>query len=123
MTLLLVMLGGGVGAPLRYVMDLVVQRWHGGRLPWGTFTVNVTGSLMLGLVLGFGATGAVSAEVLALAGTGLCGALTTYSTFSFETVRLLEEGALGAAVGNVLLSLVGGLAAGGLGWVLAQGVG
>jgi CrcB protein len=122
MTLVLVMLGGAVGAPLRYVIDLAVQRWHAGRLPWGTFAVNVIGSLVLGVVLGAAASGALSAEVLALVGTGLCGALTTYSTFSFETVRLLEEGALGAATGNVLFSLVGGLAAGGLGWLVAQAV-
>ena len=101
---------------------VAVQRWYGGRFPWGTLAVNVLGSLLLGLVLGAGASGAASAEVLTLVGTGFCGALTTYSTFSFETVRLVEEGAFAAAVGNVLLSLGCGLGAGALGWMLGQGV-
>ena len=114
-------IGGAVGAPLRYVADLAVRRWHGGRFPWGTLAVNVLGSLLLGLVLGLAASGAASAEVLTLVGTGFCGALTTYSTFSFETVRLLEDGAFAAAVGNVLLSILGGLGAGVLGWLLGQG--
>lgn len=122
MTLVLVMLGGAVGAPLRYVIDLAVQRWHGGRFPWGTFTVNVLGSLALGVVLGLAASGSLSAESLALLGTGLCGALTTYSTFSYETVRLVEEGAWVGAAGNVLLSLAGAVAAGALGWLVVQAV-
>lgn len=122
MTFVLVMVGGAAGAPLRYVTDLAVQRWHGGRFPWGTLAVNVLGSLLLGILLGLAAAGAVSPEVLALFGAGLCGALTTYSTFGFETVRLVEEGALAAALGNVTLSLVVGVAAGGLGWALALAV-
>lgn len=122
MTLLLVMLGGAVGAPLRYVTDLAVQRLHGGRFPWGTLVVNVIGSLMLGVVLGLSTGGAASPEAVALVATGLCGALTTYSTFGFETVRLIEDGAWGAAVGNVLLSLAGGLGAGALGWWIGQTV-
>ncbi|MDV3221817.1 fluoride efflux transporter CrcB [Intrasporangium sp.] len=122
MTLVLVMVGGAVGAPLRYVIDLAVQRWHGGRFPWGTFTVNVLGSLVLGAVLGLAASGSVPAETMALVGTGLCGALTTYSTFTFETVRLVEEGAWAAAASNVLLSLTGAVAAGALGWLVVQAV-
>ena len=128
MTLVLVLIGGAVGAPLRYVTDLAVQRWHGGWFPWGTLVVNVCGSLLLGILLGAAASGpsgaadAASAGVLALVATGFCGALTTYSTFSFETVRLIEDGAITAALGNVLLSLGCGLGAGTLGWVLAQAV-
>ena len=56
-TLVLVLIGGAVGAPLRYVMDLAVQRWHGGRFPWGTLVVNVCGSLLLGVLLGAAASG------------------------------------------------------------------
>ncbi|HEY9493523.1 MAG TPA: fluoride efflux transporter CrcB [Intrasporangium sp.] len=128
MTLVLVLIGGAVGAPLRYVTDLAVQRWHGGRFPWGTLVVNVCGSLLLGILLGAAASGpsgaadAASAGVLALVATGFCGALTTYSTFSFETVRLIEDGAFAAALGNVLLSLGCGLGTGALGWALAQAV-
>ena len=61
------------GALLRYVADLAVQRWHGGRFPWGTLAVNVLGSLLLGVVLGMAASGSASAEVLTLVGTGFCG--------------------------------------------------
>lgn len=125
MTLVLVLIGGAVGAPLRYVMDLAVQRWHGGRFPWGTLVVNVCGSLLLGILLGAAASrtsDVASTGVLALVATGFCGALTTYSTFSFETVRLIEDGAITAALGNVLLSLGCGLGAGALGWALAQAV-
>jgi fluoride exporter len=115
-TVLLVLLGGAVGAPARYLADLAVQRRHGGRFPWGTLTVNVGGCLVLG-----GTAGAVSAAggpawVLTLAGTGFCGALTTFSTFGFETVRLLQERSARAALGNVTLSVAAGLAACALGW-------
>ena len=123
MTLALVVIGGAMGAPLRYVTDLAVQRWHGGRFPWGTLAVNVVGCLLLGMVLGLAASGAASAEVLSLVGTGFCGALTTYSTFSFETVRLVEDGAFAAVLGNVLLSLGGGLGAGVLGWTIGWIIG
>ena len=63
----------------------------------GTFTVNIIGSLVLGLVLGAVSSGGVPASVVAFVGTGICGALTTFSTFGFETVRLLEEGSILAA--------------------------
>lgn len=111
MTLLLVMLGAAVGAPLRYLTDRAVQARHDTLFPWGTLTVNVVGSLVLGAL-----TGAVGARVaphwlLPLAGTGLCGGLTTYSTFSYESLRLAEEDALLFAGLNLAASLVAGLGA------------
>ncbi|TDD67084.1 fluoride efflux transporter CrcB [Jiangella aurantiaca] len=117
MTVLLVAAGAAVGAPLRYVVD----RWVGIRLgagfPWGTLVVNVVGSFVLGLVLG---SPSVGAEATALIGTGFCGALTTYSTFSYETLRLLEDGAWSRGVANVLVSVAAGLGAAALGWTLAS---
>jgi len=117
MTPLLVVLGAAVGAPLRYLTDRLVQSRLGTRFPWGTFTVNVAGSFVLGLVLGAGASPAVTA----LVGTGFCGALTTYSTFGWETVQLASRGdrllAVLNAAGSVLAALVAaglGLAAGAL---------
>jgi CrcB protein len=107
---LLVVVGGAVGAPLRYVTDLVVQSVHDTVFPWGTFTVNVAGSLVLGGVGGAVAAGA-PAWLLTLIGTGLCGALTTFSTFGFETVRLIEDGAVLEAAVNSLTSLLVGLVA------------
>jgi CrcB protein len=103
---LLVLAGAAVGAPLRYLTDRAVQRRHDSVFPWGTFTVNVAGSFVLGLL-----TGVSSAHTWLLLGTGLCGALTTYSTFSYETLRLYESGARGYAAANVAGSLAAGLGA------------
>lgn len=119
MTLVLVVLGGALGAPLRYLTDLVVQSRHDSVYPWGTFTVNVVGSALLGLVAGGVAMAGTPSWVLALVGTGFCGALTTFSTFGFETVRLIEDGSLFEAFLNATLSLVVGLVAASAGWALA----
>jgi CrcB protein len=121
-TALLVVLGGLVGAPARYLTDLAVQSRHASRLPWGTLTVNVVGSLVLGVAAGLSATGHVPLWVLTLVGTGFCGALTTFSTFSFETFRLLDERLWLTAVVNVVASVAAGLAAVALGfWVGSLG--
>ncbi|MEV7781554.1 fluoride efflux transporter CrcB [Kitasatospora sp. NPDC088351] len=111
MNWLLVVAGAVVGAPLRYLTDRAVQARHDSAFPWGTFAVNVAGSLVLGLVAGAVAAGAASSHVQLLLGTGFCGALTTYSTFSYETLRLVEGGAGGYALANVAGSVVAGLAA------------
>jgi CrcB protein len=79
--------------------------------PLGTLLVNLSGSLLLGLLAGAGLAHHLPATLEALLGTGFCGAYTTFSTWSYETVRLLEEGELLAAFGNVALSLAGGLVA------------
>ena len=113
MTVLLVLVGGAIGASTRYLTDVTVQRAHGTEFPWGTWTVNVVGSFVLGLVAAAG-----PAWVVTLAGTGFCGALTTFSTFGYETMRLAEEGETADAVWNVVGSLAAGLAAAALGWWL-----
>lgn len=118
MTVLLVLLGGAIGAPTRYLTDVVVQSRHDSTLPWGTITVNVVGSFVLGLVAGLTWASAAPSWVLTLVGTGFCGALTTFSTFSFETVRLAEARRWGAAIGNVVISLALGLVAVAIGWEL-----
>lgn len=119
MTIALVLLGGAVGAPLRYLTDLLVQSRHDSVFPWGTFTVNALGSLVLGATAGAASAIPLPAWVLTLVGTGFCGALTTFSTFGFETVRLLEEGSVLAAALNTTASLVVGLVACAGGWALA----
>jgi fluoride exporter len=106
-TALLVVAGAVVGAPLRYLADSAVQARHRSVFPWGILLVNVAGSGLLGFLLGLPA----SAGWLALAGTGFCGTLTTYSTFSYETVRLAAAGAARAAALNVAVSLAAGLGA------------
>ncbi|GAA4740785.1 fluoride efflux transporter CrcB [Actinomycetospora chibensis] len=108
------MLGAAVGAPARYLTDRWLQSTHGTGFPWGTFTVNIVASFVLGLVLGLGASPAVTA----LVGTGFCGALSTWSTLGYETVRLAEQGAWSSAVFNVVASVLAGLGAAGLGLAL-----
>lgn len=117
MTALLVVAGAVVGAPLRYLADLLVQSRHDTVFPWGTLTVNVSGSLILGAVAG-AVSGGAPLWLLTLAGTGFCGALTTFSTFGFETVRLVEDGSMLEAVLNSAVSLLIGLVACAGGWVL-----
>jgi len=108
---LLVVAGAAVGAPLRYLTDRYVQSRHDTVFPWGTFTVNVAGSLILGLLTGAVTAGAASSHAQLLLGTGLCGGLTTYSTFSYETLRLAADGARGYAAANAVASVAAGLAA------------
>lgn len=120
--LLAVALGAAVGAPLRYHLDRAVQRHHDSVFPWGTLTVNIIGCFVLGVVVRGADLGAVGSGTLDLLGVGLCGAFTTYSTFGFETVRLLESGARLAGLANVCLSLVAGLGAASLGWGVAQAI-
>jgi CrcB protein len=110
-TWLLVIAGAAIGAPLRYLTDRAVQARHDTVFPWGTFAVNVAGSLLLGLLTGAVAAGAASSQVQLFVGTGLCGALTTYSTFGYETLRLAEDGAKFYAAANVVASVVAALGA------------
>jgi CrcB protein len=116
----LVIAGGMIGAPLRYLTDRAVQSRHDTVFPWGTFTVNVVGCLVLGLVAGAAVAGAASSQVQLLVGTGFCGALTTYSTFSYETLRLAEDGARFFAAANVIASVVAGLGAAFVGVAVAD---
>jgi fluoride exporter len=118
MTVLLVALGAAVGAPLRYLADRAVQGRHDSLFPWGTFAVNAAGSFLLGAL----ATTSLHtpAPVMAALGTGLCGTLTTYSSFGYETVRLLQERVRLFAVINATASIIAGLGAAGLGAAIAQ---
>ena len=122
MTWVLVAVGGMLGAPLRYLTDRAVQARHESVFPWGTFTVNAVGCLLLGLLTGAAASGAAGSRLMALLGTGLCGALTTYSTFSYETLRLAERGCGALALANALLSVLIGLGAVFAGLALADAV-
>ena len=122
MILVLVMVGAAVGAPSRWLLDQAIQTRRESAFPLGTWTINVTGSLLLGVVLGAATFGPGSPEVVALAGTGFCGGFTTYSTFGFETVRLAEDGSYLEAGLNIASSLVVGLVAALVGWYLAQAV-
>lgn len=120
MNWLLVIAGAMFGAPLRYLTDRAIQARQDTVFPWGTFTVNVTGCLILGALTGAITYHAVPAGLQPLIGTGLCGALTTYSTFSYETLRLAETGAKFFAAANVAASLIAGLGAAFTGTAIAQ---
>ncbi|WP_329013238.1 fluoride efflux transporter CrcB [Streptomyces sp. NBC_01601] len=122
MNWLLVIVGGMAGAPLRYLTDRAVQKRHDAVFPWGTLAVNVLGCLVLGLLTGAVTAGAASSHVQLLIGTGLCGALTTYSTFSYETLRLTETGSRFLAAANVAASVAAGLGAAFVGTALAEAV-
>ena len=117
MTPLLVVAGALVGAPLRLLVTRLAAR--GGRDPArGTLAVNVVGSALLGLVLGAAAT---PPAVVALAGTGFCGTLTTFSTFGTDVVRMVEQRQLARSLGYVVASVVLGVGAAALGYLLASG--
>ncbi|MFR9730972.1 fluoride efflux transporter CrcB [Saccharopolyspora sp. MS10] len=120
MTATLVLVGAMVGAPLRYLTDRAVQARHAALFPWGTWVVNVLGSLVLGGLAGAGA--ALPPAVSALVGVGFCGALTTYSTFGYETLRLVEEKAHARAALNVLASVLGAVLAALLGHTAVHAV-
>lgn len=116
MTTILIFLGAMLGAPARYLTDRAIGARHDSPFPWGTLTVNLTGCLILGALTG----AAADIRVLALFGTGFCGALTTYSTFGFETLRLLEQRAYFYATANVLVSVISGVGAALLGYTVAH---
>ncbi|MFT4081295.1 MAG: CrcB family protein [Nocardioides sp.] len=120
MNWLMVILGAAVGAPLRYTIDRVVQSGHDTVYPWGTFSVNVVACAILGFLTGAASVAAVPAAVQALVGPGLAGTLSTYSTFSFETLRLAETGSRYFAGANAVVSVVAGLGTAYLATALAQ---
>lgn len=113
------LIAAGLGAPARYLLDGWVQDHTKGAFPWGTFTVNITGCLALGVVAGLGLYLDLGATPQAVLGTGALGAYTTFSTLTFETVRLAEEGALDEAIRNAAASFLIGLAAASAGLALA----
>ncbi|WP_295013415.1 CrcB family protein [uncultured Microbacterium sp.] len=105
-------LAGGIGAGLRYLVDLLVARLVGTRYPWGVLVINLTGSFALGLV-----TGGFPAAVL-IVGAGLLGGYTTFSTAMLDTVALRRDGASRAAAFNAVGMLLLGLLAAGAGLAL-----
>lgn len=118
MAILLVFVGGCVGAVGRFATDRFISARHDMLFPWGTFAVNIGGSAVLGVLAG--AAESQASWLVLLVGTGFCGAVTTFSTFSFETLRLLEEGSMFGAGANVVASLVVGLANVSGGFALGQ---
>ena len=102
---LVICLGGAIGTGLRYLTSSVAVRWLGVDFPYGTLIVNVVGSFLIGLIQQVGATSLLIPETTRLFLTvGIMGGLTTYSSFSYETLRLTQIGAWGQAWINVLVT-------------------
>lgn len=112
-------LAAGLGAVLRYVVDLVVQHRSRGDFPYGTMLINVTGSFLLGLITGLALHHGLPSSAALIIGTGLAGGYTTLSTWAWETVALAETGDVLEGVLNVIGSFAAGLAAAALGLGLA----
>jgi CrcB protein len=121
--MLLLALAGGLGAVTRFLVDALVARHNPFRVPLGTMLINVTGSLVLGLVTGLivlRSPESTGATVRAILGTGFCGGYTTFSTASVETVRLWIAEGRGTGLGYAATTLVGSVGAAALGLGLAH---
>jgi len=104
-------LGGFVGANARYFLGLWVATRFGTTFPYGTFIINITGSFILGLIMGTLEGHVLSPVVRLSAGIGFVGAYTTFSTWTYETLRLIENGSVLLATVNLLGSVLAGLLA------------
>ncbi|WP_371997797.1 MULTISPECIES: fluoride efflux transporter CrcB [unclassified Shewanella] len=104
--IMFVALGGSIGAVFRYVISILMLQLFGSSFPFGTLLVNILGSFLMGIVYAIGLeTSHLSPEMKAMVGVGLLGALTTFSTFSNETLLLMQEGLFLKAILNVLLNV------------------
>ncbi|BCK66932.1 hypothetical protein Srufu_008850 [Streptomyces libani subsp. rufus] len=110
-TLLAVGAAAAVGAVARYVLDQHVQYRNPGLFPRGIWLVNITGSFVLGLLVGLGARHGLPPQVVTIIGAGFCGAYTTFSTFSYDLVHLCEKGQVRLSLLYAGASLAVGLAA------------
>ena len=112
MNYLLVFIGGGLGATLRHVINMACARCGEVAFPWGTFIINVSGSVIMGLLAGYLAfKGEASQPWRLFLMTGVLGGYTTFSAFSLDTVLIYERGEIGLALayvlGSVVLSIAG----------------
>ena len=123
MTWLLIALGGAAGSVLRYGVGRLAMHYLGAGTVVGTFIVNITGSFALGFFLGLAVQrGGVPADLRAMIAIGLLGGYTTFSTLSYDTLRLLESGEISRAALNLLGNLLIGLAAAWLGLLLGRAI-
>ena len=122
MNLLLVVLGGGIGAGSRYLLGGWLHGHLGNGFPWGTFAVNAMGSLMIGMVFGLAQWGSLPPAATLFLAVGVLGGFTTFSAFSYETMRLLANGSVGASFLNVAGQFAVGLVAVYAGFVAVRGL-
>ena len=122
LTVLALALAGGLGAGTRFTVDTWVRARTSTLLPVGTLLINLSGSLLLGLVTGLMVFHAAPTELALIAGTGFLGGYTTFSTASIETVRLIQSGRYRLAAGYGLGTMAGVVIAAGLGlWIAYLG--
>ncbi len=117
-----VLLGGALGAPLRLLVERAASARWTSAFPVGTFVVNVTGSFVLGLVVGLTASGTLDADTRTIVGTGFLGSYTTFSTYAYETVRVAERGHRALAASYALGSIAAGCLAAAAGLALTGGL-
>ena len=113
-----VIFGAAIGSPCRFLVDAAVSHRFGRAQPWGTLAVNLSGSAILGVLAGMLASGNLSSAGYALFGIGFCGAFTTFSTFVWECVALVEDRRVRAALWTVALTLVVGIGFAYIGYTL-----
>lgn len=118
---LLVMVGGAIGAALRYHLGKLALRVAGAAWPWGTLAANILGGLAMGVLAGWLALKATGGEPLRLfLAVGILGGFTTFSAFSLETMLMIERGEMGSALGYVVISVVASVGALGLGLLMMR---
>lgn len=122
MNILLVAVGGAIGATARYLLGGWIQGWVGSSFPWGTLVINVSGSLIIGLVLGLVDRGALSSQARLLLAVGVLGGYTTFSTFSYEGLQMVQSGNYGSLLVYEATHLGLGLLAASLGLIMARAI-
>jgi len=121
---LMICLGGAIGTGARYLLGGWAQRALGTAFPYGTLIINALGSFLIVVIMYLGIQrGVLSPSARLVLTTGVMGGFTTYSTFNYETIRLMQDGALGFAALNVAATVVICLLAGGLGVLVCRAIG
>ena len=120
----MICLGGAVGTGARYLLGGWAQRTLGTTFPWGTLIINALGSFLIVVIMYLGVQrGLITPSLRLVLTTGIMGGFTTYSTFNYETIRLLQDGSFGLGALNVLTTVVVCLLAGGLGVLVCRALG
>jgi CrcB protein len=121
---LMICLGGAVGTGARYLLGGWAQRTWGAAFPYGTIIINALGSFLIVIIMYLGIQrGVLSPSLRLVLTTGIMGGFTTYSTFNYETIRLMQDGSLGLAALNLAATVVVCLLAGGLGVLVCRAIG
>lgn len=119
--LILVVLCGGLGSGARYLIGTSIAGWLGPRFPYGTVTINITGSYLIALIMTLSlTTNLIGPDLRVALTTGIMGGYTTYSSFNYESIALFQQGALLLGMLNIAVTVVACLVAGGLGVVSAR---